>query len=155
MKGSRIRIAGYERGVQKEGIISGTPKPGTCMEVKATAIVQGHATWQAFQTQADGKPNIVAVLTEGDLEGSIYSTAYANGDWGFLYCPVAGEEINVIVLDISGTGDDISVGELFMIDNPTGKLIANSSGSSVPFISMEAVTDPTADTLTWCMYTGH
>ncbi len=63
--------------------------------------------------------------------------------------------MNCLVQNLSGTADDHAFGERLMVDNSSGMLIANSSGTSVPFILLETITDPVADTLAWCKYTGH
>jgi len=43
-----------------------------------------------------------------------------------------------------------------MVDDGTGKLIATTgTPESEPFVLLETVTDPTADTLAWTMYSGY
>lgn len=155
-KGNEIVVSSDPKGVFLEGIVVGTPKPGTIMEIKpGVAPASGRFQWQAFQTPADGKPAIIAVLLPDSLQGKLNTDAYVTLTRCFLYCPAMGEDLNVLRLDIAGTADDVAIGDLFMVDNPTGKLIANSSGGSVPFIALETITDPVADTLMWVKYTGH
>ncbi len=156
-RGNRIIVSSDPKGVYLEGIVSGTPKPGTIMEIKysVTTLTGGEWTWQAFQTDADGKPGLIAVLLEDRLQGKTTTDAYVAGTRCFLYCPVAGEDMNCLVQNLSGTADDHAFGERLMVDNSSGMLIANSSGTSVPFILLETITDPVADTLAWCKYTGH
>jgi hypothetical protein len=154
-KGNEIVVISNPKGMFLEGIVYGAPKPGTLMEVKAgVAPITGRQTWQAY-SGTTGKPALVAVLMQDYLQGKLATDAYVSGSRCFLYCPIAGEELNVLVKDITGTGDDVTIGEQFMIDSGTGKLVINSNGTMVPFIALEAVTDPVADTLCWCMYTGH
>lgn len=162
--GNTILINGTDpKGRFLEGIISGTPKPGTCMQVKAaTEPVNGRHTWEVYDVsgaQKDAIPSLVAVLLEDSLQGKTVSDAYASGDRCFLYCPLPGDELNMIIADISGTADDYAIGDILQIQDGTGKLEDAVAGTafnySRPFIVMETVTDPAADNLTHCMYTGH
>lgn len=152
---NRIVAESNPKGRFHEGTISGTPKPGTCMQVKAGTSLDanGHPTWEVFNQAADGSVALVAVLCEA-MHKTI-DDAYADGDWGQVYCPIAGEYMMVLVADIPGTGDTISVGDRFMIDDTTGKLVAESSADSVPFIAMENRDALTEDDHVLMMYTGH
>lgn len=154
--GNQIIVSANPKGVFLEGIIDGTPKPGTCMQIKAaTAPVNGKFTWEAFNQSQDGVEALVAVLLDNPEQGQIATVAAVSGEIRKLYCPAAGETLNMLKGDVGGTGDDFAIGDRLMIDDGTGKVIADSSGDSVPFVCLETVTDPTADQLVWCMYTGH
>jgi hypothetical protein len=160
MKGSEIILTSNPKGVFLEGTVYGTPKPGTVMKIKATALIGGRPVWQVYDVSADGIPGIVAVLLPDSLQGALATDAYVSGERCFLYCPIAGEELNMLVANVSGTGTSGSeakaVGDVLMIDDGTGKLVDDSSGSSKPFVLLEAQTEPiSADALLWCMYTGH
>lgn len=62
----------------------------------------------------------------------------------------------MLLLNIAGTADDHALGELLMVDNGTGKLIATTGTPECePFVLLEAVTDPVADTLAWTMFSGY
>lgn len=156
-KGNKIIVNPDPRGIFKECIISGTPKPGTVMQVKAaTEPIGGCYTWEVFNAAADGDQRLIAVLLENELLGALPTDAYADGDRGFLYCPLPGDELNMLLLDVAGTGDDFAIGDLLMVDDGTGKLVATTGDpESESFICMETVTDPTADHLTRCMFTGY
>lgn len=167
MKGTRIMIPGGRgpRGVFEHVYITGTPKPGTCMEIKpSTAPIGNVFNYAVYGTQAhssghyvenDGDRKAVAILLEKDDEAKIYSDAYVAGDMGKIYWPVMGEWFNMLVEDVSGTGDDFIIGEELMIDNGTGKLLtADSDAQAHPFTSLEAVTDPAADHWMWCRFNG-
>jgi hypothetical protein len=157
-KGNTILIDLEPRGKFTEGYISGTPKPGTCMTIKAGIAMDGTGrfTWEVFNSGADSDRNIVAVLLEDKLQGKLMTDAYADGDRGRLYFPVPGEELNLLKGDVAGTADDFAVGDKLIIDEDTGKVIATTGSPEMePFICLEAVVDPTADQLVWCMYTGH
>jgi len=163
--GNAIIVSGEPKGVFKEGIVSGTPKPGTVMEmVAATADVNGHFTWAAYGTDASAAG---AVATDGDRAAIVVllpdptksaTTAYASGGNCFLYCPTPGEELNMLFEDIAGTGtdQDVCIGDKLIVDDGTGKVM-KSTGSveAEPFIALEAATNVAADTLIHCMFTGY
>jgi len=165
MKGTRIIIASEPRGVFEEITVVGTPKPGTVMEIKpSTAAVQNRFSYQVYGTQAyssgqyvdnDGDRKCIAVLVEKDHEGGTYDDAYADGDLGQIYYPLPGEQLNMLVADESGTGDDHVIGQEMMVKDGTGTLIiADTDAEAHPFTLLEAATDPTADALTWCRFNG-
>lgn len=155
--GNEIIVSSEPRGRLTEGIIDGTPKPGTCMQVKAgVPMVGGRFTYEAFNRDADGNLGTVWVLLPDHLQGKLTTDAYVSGARGFLYAPAHGEELNMLVANIAGTADDHAIGDQLMIDDGTGKLIATTgSPESEPFRLLEAITDPTVDTLALCEYTGH
>lgn len=144
------------RGVRRECIVSGTPKPGTCMTVlAATEPVNGRFTYEAYNRTADGNRAPVAVLLEDELQGKDVDTAYVTLTRGMLYFPEPGDLLQMLVANITGTPDAFAIGAYFMIDDGTGKLIAESSPESEPFVCMETVSPAlTADTLVLCLFTG-
>jgi len=156
-KGSGIILASEPRGVFLEGIISGTDKPGTVMQVlAATEPVGERFTWTVFDAAADGDQRLIAVLLPKDNEGGLATAAYVTGDRCFLYIPAMGEELNMLVANVGGTGDSFAISDIMMVDDGTGKLIATTGGpESEPFIIMETVAALTADTLVRCMFTGY
>lgn len=159
MKGNEVVLASPPKGHFIEGIIDGTPLPGTIMQLKAaTAPVGGRHTWEVYNQSADGVRGIIAVLREDHLQGKTVSDAYVSGSRGFLYCPIMGEELNVRVSAAgTGTGDAVAIGDKFMVDDGTGLLVAvTGAEQSAPFQAMEALTDVVvAGTMTWCIYTGY
>lgn len=160
MKGRTILISTEPKGRNYEGTISGTPKPGTVMQIDASAGLNsnGNFTFEVYNADADGgRPKgPIFVLLENKNLGGLASTAYANGDHGFLYVPLPGDELNMLLQDVGGTADDHALGEVLIIDDGTGKLIATTgTPETEPFFLMEAVTDPVADTLAHCLFTGY
>lgn len=157
MVGNEIVVSSEPRGRFTEGIIDGTPKPGTCMQVKAgVAMVGGRFTFEVYNRAADGNLATVWVLREDHLQGKGATDAYVSGSRGFLYAPAHGEELNMRIANIAGTADDHVIGEDLIIDDGTGLLIATTgTPESEPFKLLEAITDPTVDTLALCEYTGH
>ena len=61
----------------------------------------------------------------------------------------------MLLQDVAGTGDSHAIGDRFIVDNGTGKLIATTgTPESEPFILMETVAAPTADALAHVIFTG-
>jgi hypothetical protein len=155
-RGNEIIVSANPRGVFLEGIVSGTPKPGTCMQIKAaTEMVNGRFTYEAYNRDADGNRYPIIVLLPDNLRGKLATEAYADGDRGFFYCPLPGEELNVLKLDVSGTADDFAIGQQLIVDDGTGKVLGTTgSPEAEPFICLETITDPTTDQLVHVMFTG-
>lgn len=167
--GNDIIVSGEPKGVRTEGIIganAGTPKPGTIMEIDYDVDADGtkRFSWEPYGVTASGGANQgvsadgvrmpIAVLLPDPTKSA--TTAYAVGDRCFLYFPIMGEELNILVQDVAGTGDDIVIGDKFLVDDGTGKLILSTgTPESEPFMALEDVTNPTADTLLHVMYTGY
>ncbi len=168
--GNKIVIAGKggPKGTFIEGIVSGTPKPGTVMEIKWAVAAVGPSgtdfTWEPYGTTAadgikgvgaDGDRRLIAVLDIDKLQGKTATDAYVSGSRCFLYVPAAGELLNMLMLDISGTGDDHALGDILMVNDGDGKLIETTGDpESEPFMCLEVATNPLADALLMCMYTG-
>lgn len=159
--GNDIVVSTEPRGVFMEGIVGAglSPVPGQLMEVDPTvAIVQGRHTYKYSTPGADGgRPQgALYIVRNVDLLGKSFGIAYAAGDRLFLYCPAAGEEVNVLLADIAGTADSHNAGEVLIIKNATGKLIA-TTGTPVcqPFKLLENIVQPAADSLAWCLYSGY
>jgi len=158
--GNNIIVSNEPKGVFKEGVMSGTPKPGTVMQVKsATEPTGGNSfTWEVFNAAADGDQRLIAVLLADKLQGKVATDAYVTATRCFLYCPVPGEELNMLVSAAgTGTGDSMAIGDLLIVDDGTGLLVATTGDpQSEPFICMETVTDLVADgALIHCMFTGY
>ena len=154
-QGSRIIAEANPRGKFEECIVYGTPKPGTVMQLRATAKVGGRFTYEVYAPGTNGEQRGVAVLLEDDLQGKLATDAYVSGTRGQVYWPVPGEELNMLMKDVAGTADDHAVGDVLMVESGTGKLIVTTgSPESEPFVCLEAATDPAADALLLCKYTG-
>lgn len=159
-RGSNIIVTSDPEGLFDEGVIATaqTPKPGTIMQKDPTvALSGGRHTFKIYDRAADGDRPAGAlwVLLADNLQGKGPTDAYAAGDRARFYCPKPGDELNLLMADVSGTGDDHTKGELMMVDDGTGKLIATTgSPQSAPFQLLETVTDPVADQLVWVSYGG-
>lgn len=160
MLGNEIVLTAEPNGVFKEGIVSGTPKPGTVMQVQATTEPEGgRFTWEVFDADADGDQRLIAVLLPDHLQGKLATDAYTDGERCFLYCPQAGDELNMLVKDVdTGTSDSFAIGDLLMVEDGSGLLIDTTGDpQSESFICMETYQDLTtaqANFLVHCMFTG-
>ena len=159
MKGNEIVVASNPRGMFVEGYVDGTPKPGTCMQIKAgVEPVGGRYTYEVYNKTADGARGQILVLCADQLQGKTADDAYATGERCFLYSPVAGEELNCLIGDAAGTGatSDFAIGDKLMVDDGTGKLVdVGGSEESAPFELLETITDLAADYLAHVVYTGY
>lgn len=157
-RGNEIIVSANPRGVFLEGTINAALKPGTICQIDVSEGIgnDGRFDWEAYNADADGNRRLIAVLLPDHLRGKTATDAYASGDRCFLYVPVAGEELNCLVANLSGTADDHSFGDLLIVNDGDGLLIATTgSPESEPFMLLEAITDPTADTLAHVQYLGY
>ena len=161
-KGTEIIVTANPRGLFREGTIAAgeTPKPGTIVQIQTSAGIgnDGNFTYEIYNADADGaRPKgPLFILLPDRLSGKLETAAYAAGEHGFVYTPMPGEEFNCIVGDVAGTGDDHAFGEILIIDDTTGELVATTGTPETEcFMCLETITDPTADTLTHVIYTGY
>ena len=135
-----------------------TPKPGTILQKQsATALIGGRHTLEIFNADADGTmpKGPYYLLIEDAYQGKTVSDAYAAGEDCTCVIPRHGDEYNLLLLNIAGTADDHTKGEVLIIDDTTGKFIA-TTGTPEDEVAqlLETITDPTADTLAWCVWQG-
>jgi hypothetical protein len=164
-RGNDIVVSPFPKGHRVEGIIGAglTPKPGTIMQLQpATALVGGRHTWELYNGDADGgRPKgPIIVLTPDFYQGRTATDAYAAGERAFGYIPLPGDELNLLVANLTGTGDDHTKGETLIIstaaDATQGKMLATASTPETEVAQLlETITDPLADTLAWCIWTGY
>lgn len=161
-RGSNVIIVSSEpQGKFTEGLVKAaqTFYPGMIVQRDASvALVSGRHTYKIYDRAADGDQPEGAfwVVLNDYLRGGPVTDSFAAGERCFLYSPVAGEELNLLVLNLSGTADDHALGEILVVDDGTGKLIATTGSPETEVAQLlEAITDPTADTLAWVQWTGH
>jgi hypothetical protein len=158
MLGSKVLITGEPKGRVMNGLVSGTPKPGTVMQMKAaTEPVSGRYTWEVYDQAADGnRPGgpIGVLLEKG--EGYSYATALEDGYECQVYVPLPGDELNMLVAASgTATGDAQAIGDKYMVEDGTGLLIATSSPECEPFTCLETLTDvEAAGTMTHVIFSG-
>jgi len=160
MKGQTIILSSEPRGKFEEFVVASgvtTLLPGMFMRKTTAALQNGRASVQV-EDAGDGVKGPVCILLEDDLQGVVANTttAFTAGARVRGYWPVAGEEFNALLGDVSGTGDSVAIHDLFGISS-AGKLKANSSYGSIPFEAIEALTigTITADTLLAVQYRGN
>ncbi len=161
-RGNEIIVSANPLGHFTEGYIGSglTPKPGTILQRQtATALRGGRWTYELYNADADGgRPKgAFYVLLPDHLQGRLATDAYAAGERCFLYTPLAGDELNLLVKNETGTADDHPLGEMLVVDDTTGLLVVSPGSGEETEVAqlLEAITDPTADTLAWVEWTGH
>ena len=119
-----------------------TPKPGQHITMKSDG------NWEVFNGDADGDTEERVVLIEDFLQGKTAADAYADGARAQAYIPLPGDVINILFKNVAGTADDVVVGDKMIIDDGTGKaIVTTGSPEQEWYKALEAITDPTADTL--------
>lgn len=117
---------------------------------KPTGLFTGKIYAPGTDGAAAGAPWIVT-NDNLKLEGKLITDNYAAGGVASVYAPNKGDLLNLLIKNLTGTADDHAVGEILVADTGTGLFIADTGS---PFWKaaklMEAVTDPTADTLAAC-----
>lgn len=149
MRGSEIIVSAHPQGKFLEGVITDASKPGTIMEIVPGFVLQGGRQGYRASTTTTGSSREILVLREDNLQGKTVNDAYVPNTRGFLYAPLAGEDINVLTASEPGTGsvDTFKVGALLGV-NSSGFAVPNSSYTSTPFTSQEYLTQSPADTPT-------
>ncbi len=157
-KGNAVIVTPEPKGRFTEGTVSGTPVPGTCMEiVPSTDPVGGRFSYRA-RSSADGTQGPIIILLEDLLQGKTFDDAYASGDRCFLYFPVNGEEFNMAIRDQPGTGtaNIENIGDLLTVDGASGMLQPAGSSLSAPFTLLEhGSIDPTTTYHRHCRYNAN
>lgn len=163
-KGNKILINGEgAHGRFVEGVINTgeTPKPGQVVQIDPTqAQTGGRFVMKLYDRGFDGErpAGPFLVLLEDVLRGLTADDAYAAGDRCFAYAPLPGDELNLLYKNETGTADDVVAGDVFVVDDGTGKMtLTGTVGTTETEVAMalEALTDPTADTLVWSVWSGH
>jgi hypothetical protein len=138
-RGNAIVLAGNPKGHFEEIIVSGTPLPGTIMEiVPSTNPIGGRFTYRNV-TRANGAKGPVAILDSDVNQGFPPGTRYVSGTQARIYWPIAGEELNAVLRETAGTGTlgEENIGDLLAIESATGELMAGGALASQPFYLLE------------------
>ena len=159
MRGQTVLAEAWPKGQFLEGNIVGTPKPGTLMEidptVPANAVVGNEEHYRVFQRGTDGQRTTPIILLEDVDQGKTVADAYVAGTRGRYYCPLAGERMNVLLVDTVGTSDAYPKGTFLIAATGTGLFKATTgTPQSEPFETLEDIPAPTTSTLVYSMYTG-
>ena len=156
-----IIVSAEPRGRFVEGVVATgeTFYPGMLVQPDISEALQGgRHVYEIYNADADGgRPKGAPVLViENYLLGKLMTEPYTAGERFFGYVPEAGEEYNLLLLNIAGTADDHTKGEMLIVDDTTGKFIATTGSPETEMAMLkETITDPTADTLAWCEWTGY
>lgn len=115
---------------QIEGVIgSGTPKPGTCMQLSSDG------EYDLWNGAADGEQDEVLLVVEDSLLGKTVDDAYAVGDKVRMYIPQVGDEVRVLV----ASGETVAIGTKLICDKGTGKWNATTGSPEMePFKALES-----------------
>ena|ERR1044072_2882001 len=159
-RGNETIVSSQPNGKRTEGIVKvgETHYPGMVVQRDPTvALVQGRHTYKLYAPGADGENPVGAIWVVTNemnaMVGKLQTDSYAAGERMSLYSPQPGDELNMLVKNLSGTADDHTAGEKMMIDTGTGMLVATTgTPENEPFQLLEDITDPTTDTLAWCQY---
>lgn len=158
-RGNKIVVNPDARGAYEWGYVSTAEKPGTILQIDASvALKHGKHTWVVYNRDADGdRPaGPYGVLDYAGELGQDATTAYTAGDFAKIYIPQEGDELNLLFHNISGTGDDVALGALLIVDDGTGKVhTTTGTVENEIAVALEAITDPTADQLVWCRWSGY
>lgn len=156
MLNSTILLEGNPKGRFEEGTIDDTSTPGTLMMINpGTTDVSGRKHWIAAAPGTAGKKILVTLLLDDIQQGMTYGTAYVAGSRCRLYNPIAGEEMNVIAGVGSGTSNNFTVGQRFIIDTAFGVLIPETgSPQDTIFECMQLLSGVVEDSLVWMKYLG-
>jgi hypothetical protein len=131
------------------------------MELVPDTLPQGgRFTYRARSLLADGAKGPIAVLDFDKLQGKLATDAYVTLTRGFLYWPIAGEELNMLYRDQPGTGTlgSDGIGDLLEVDGNTGMLQGDTGEAAVstPFMLLENLdSDLSGDTLVFVKYLGN
>lgn len=156
MRGSKIIVTGDPKGVRLSGIIGDTSKPGTCMQLNTGQTVDkpGGFTWIAAAPGTDGKGVLHCILLEDRTQGKLNTDAFVSGTLINMYCPLPGEDMNVIIGETAGTGNSFNIGDRLIINATAGYYIPETgSPQQTSWLVMEKVTQVAASYLTWCKKT--
>ncbi len=162
-RGNAIIIASEPTGYFEELFMKSgqTIYPGMAVQIDYTvAMVGGRHTAKIYDRAADGDRPIggyfIVTSHLQSMMGAPMTDRIPDGEKALCYIPKAGEEINLLIANLAGTADDHAIGEVLMVDDGTGKFIVTTgSPQTNPATLQEAITDPTADQLAWCRWTGY
>lgn len=158
-RGNRVVVNPDAKGAYEWGYLTTAEKPGTILQIDpSVALKHGKHTWVVYNRDADGDQpkGPFAVLIEDLYTGRDATTAVTAGDFVKMYIPLAGDELNLLFKNDTGTADDIALGDLLIVDDGTGKVFKTTGSPETEVaVALEAIVDPTADQLLWCRWSGH
>lgn len=162
-RGSLIVVTAGADGQYQEGKVAAgqTFYPGMVVQRDpSAALTMGKHTYKLYDRAADGdRPAGAFWVVTGNLERGRslpVTTAIVAGSWTEFYCPEAGDELNLLLGDVAGTGDSHTAGEILMVDDGTGCLVATTGSPQTEVAQLlENIAAPVANTLAWVQWSGH
>jgi hypothetical protein len=142
MQGNEILLTPDAKGAYVEGVISGTPLPGSLMEVvPGQARIGTQLTYRAFSGVSGGQSQGFILLPD-QLLGAGPLTAYADGSRCRMYVPLPGDELNVLVGQVSGTGAAVAIGDQLEAQAGSSGAFIPQSGTGIgAYTAQEAIAD--------------
>lgn len=157
--GNRIVVSEPAYGRRKEFYVKSgqTWYPGMVIERDASAaLISGTPQGKIYAPGTDGAISGALWVVEEDIKkGTTTADSYAAGELAPCYSPLPGDELNLLYKNLTGTGDDHALGELGLVDDASGKIIADTGSPANKVCKLlEVITDPTADTLALVEWSG-
>lgn len=152
---NQVIISSELRGQLGWGYLNAAMTPGICLQLIDAFYQSNQHRWRKWN-YATGERGLICVLLEDELRGRDLTIEWVSGSLARIYVPSAGEELNMLKSDESGTGDDVVETSRLIVEQGTGGLLLTTgSPESEPFMSIGALTDPTASEHIPCIYTGY
>lgn len=155
-RGNSIIVSSQPRGRFLVGVVKTgeTPAPGSVVQIALASGIDdnGLYTFELYNRDADGNnpAGPMIVLLENSDIGKTMTDLYAAGEVCKAYIPLPGDELNMVISNVSGTAP-IAPG-LMIVDDGTGELIITTgSPEQEPFLLLETITDNAADQLGHCI----
>jgi hypothetical protein len=124
-----IVLKGY--GHHEEGVLGTIAAPGEAIEL------QGDGEYDRLvSVVATALKGGLKIVKEDALQGKTVDDAYAIGDTVFLYSPIQGDHVQVLVK----TGEDIDIGDNIVVEGGTSGLFVEAAGTETKF-QLEALED--------------
>ncbi len=164
-KGNEIFLNGMFGHGRYMPLINGTGGdlyPGTIVQVDYTDAIDG-GVFTAVDYNADidgGRPkgaHVVVLDTMQKMVGRLMTDAIPTLEMFQGYAPIAGDELNLLWADVSGTGttDVIAIGTVGIVQDTTGEIIATTGSPEAEVCIARERIALSGDSLIWCEWTGH
>lgn len=167
MRGSTIVLStnGPPRGSWREMTVKTgqTFYPGMAVQTDSSvALVEGVHTAKIYDADIDGGRPKGALYVVTEIlqveQGKTITDSIAAGERCMCYCPLPGDQLNILLGDVAGTGSpsDFAAEDIVIPDDTTGLFILSTGTPEIePFKLLETQADLTANSLCWAEYTGY
>ena len=148
-----IVVTAHPQGKFLEGVITGTPLPGSIMQLSTGGsflFQEGRFAWGSANLATAGLPILINCLQEDDQQGFTSGTAYVAGTRFRSYVPLEGEEMNLLYGTGGGTSNSLTPGQLLMVQQAGPALVNFGSPPELAtFMAYDTLTLVAEDTLAW------